>query len=57
MAKATIPAEMAERIRAQRAKDFYEWAKEDLKQWRGRMSEEAYAKQEAYVETLKPELK
>jgi hypothetical protein len=50
----TVPEDMAEKIRAQRATDQYLWSLEELQRWKGRLPKAEWLKLQAHVATLKP---
>jgi hypothetical protein len=50
----SVPEEMAEKIRQQRAQDYYGWAVEELERWRGRLPSGEWHRLKAKVEALKP---
>jgi len=50
----SVPEEMAEKIRAQRATEQYLWSLEELERWKGRLPKAEWLKLQAHVETLKP---
>ena len=49
-----VTSDVLEKVRAQRAREYYLWACEELIQWKDRLPAKEYAKLDAYVASLKP---